>query len=81
MTILFEIVPEIPLKLIYNTNEGINYIRVLAPICLLHYIQAPLASTLQAMGKAKDALKGTIVGIILRASSLFIFSSLKIGAL
>lgn len=79
MTILFEIVPEIPLKLIYNTNEGINYIRVLAPICLLHYIQAPLASTLQAMGKAKDALKGTIVGIILRTSSLFIFSSLKIG--
>lgn len=79
MTLLFEIIPEIPLKLIYNTNEGITYIRVLAPICLLHYIQAPLSSTLQAMGKAKDALKGTIVGIILRTSSLFIFSNLKIG--
>lgn len=79
MTLLFEIIPDIPLKLIYNTNEGINYIRVLAPICLLHYIQAPLSSTLQAMGKAKDALKGTIVGIILRTSSLFLFSSLKIG--
>ena len=79
MTLLFEIIPDIPLKLIYNTNEGINYIRVLAPICLLHYIQAPLSSTLQAMGKAKDALKGTIVGIVLRTSSLFLFSSLKIG--
>ena len=79
MTLLFEIIPEIPLKLIYNTTEGINYIRVLAPICLLHYIQAPLSSTLQAMGKAKDALKGTLVGILLRTSALFIFSSLKIG--
>ena len=79
MTILFEIIPEVPLKLIYNTNEGINYIRVLAPICLLHYIQSPLSSTLQAMGKAKDALKGTLIGILLRTSALFIFSSLKIG--
>ena len=79
ITLLFEIIPEVPLKLIYNTNEGINYIRVLAPICLLHYIQAPLSSTLQAMGKAKDALKGTLIGIILRTSTLFIFSSLKIG--
>lgn len=79
VTILFEIIPQIPLKFIYNTTEGINYIKVLAPICLLHYIQAPLSSTLQAMGKAKDALKGTLVGIILRTSTLFIFSSLKIG--
>ncbi len=79
MTIIFELIPEIPLKLIYNTTEGINYIKVLAPICLLHYIQAPLSSTLQAMGKAKDAMKGTLIGIILRTSSLFIFSSLKIG--
>jgi len=79
VTILFETIPEIPLKLIYNTTEGINYIRVLAPVCLLHYIQAPLSSTLQAMGKAKDALKGTLVGILLRTSALFIFSSLKIG--
>jgi len=79
VTILFELIPEIPLKLIYNTIEGTNYIKVLAPICLLHYIQAPLSSTLQAMGKAKDALKGTLVGITLRTTALFIFSSLKIG--
>lgn len=79
ITLLFEIIPEVPLRLIYNTNEGINYIKVLAPICLLHYIQAPLSSTLQAMGKAKDALKGTLIGIILRTSSLFIFLCLKIG--
>ena len=79
VTLIFEIMPEIPLKLIYNTNEGITYIRVLAPICLLQYIQSPLASSLQAMGKAKEAMHSTLIGIIIRTSLLFILSSLKIG--
>ena len=42
VTILFLIAPAFFLKLIYNTTEGINYMLVLAPICLLQYIQAPL---------------------------------------
>lgn len=79
VTILFEIIPEIPLKLIYNTTEGVLYLRILAPICLLQYIQAPLASCLQAMGKAKEAMNSTLIGIIIRTSLLFILSSLKIG--
>lgn len=79
VTILFEVIPEIPLKLIYNTTKGITYIRFLAPICLLHYIQSPLASTLQAMGKATDAMIGTFVGIIIRLLILFTTSLLHIG--
>lgn len=79
VTLIFEFIPEMPLKLIYNTTEGITYTRVLAPICLLHYIQSPLSSTLQAMGKAKDAMKGTLVGILLRTSALFLFSAMRIG--
>ena len=71
-TLIFTLIPEIPLKLIYNTNEGINYIKVLAPICLLHYIQSPLTSTLQGMGEAKEAMKGTIVGMILRTIFLIL---------
>ena len=76
-TIIFITIPEIPLKIIYNTNEGINYIRFLAPICLLLYIQSNLASSLQAMGKAKDSLKGTTIGMITRLLGLFIFLNLK----
>lgn len=78
-TLIFMIVPEIPLKLIYNTIEGINYIKVLAPICILHYIQAPLTGCLQAMGKAKEAMEGTLIGMFLRTILLFIFSFFKIG--
>jgi len=78
-TILFELFPDIFLKLIYNTNEGITYLRVLAPIYLFHYIQSPLTSTLQAMGKAKKAMNGTLIGMFIRTISLFVFSSLNIG--
>lgn len=78
-TILFELFPEFLLKFIYNTSEGTEYIRVLAPICLLHYIQAPISSSLQAMGKANDSMKGTLYGMILRTIILSILCLLKIG--
>ena len=46
---------------------------------ILHYIQAPLTSTLQAMGKAGTAMTGTIIGVISRTILLFICSMMKIG--
>jgi len=79
VTIFFILFPALPLKLIYNTNQGINYIKIMAPIFLLHYIQSPISSSLQAMGKAKISMKGTLYGMILRTITLFIGSSLKIG--
>lgn len=71
-TLVFMFIPSLPLKLIYNTNLGINYIRFLAPICLLYYIQSPIVSSLQAMGKATCAMKGTLYGMILRIIVLFV---------
>lgn len=78
-TIIFELCPQILLKFIYNTNEGISYIKFLAPICLLHYIQAPISSSLQAMGKAKDGMMGTLLGMISRTIILMLLCYLKIG--
>ncbi len=78
-TIIILIIPSFLLKLIYNTTSGINYIRFMAPICLFHYIQAPLSSSLQAMGKAKVAMFGTLGAMIIRTVCLFIFSLLHIG--
>lgn len=72
VTIFFELFPSIPLKLIYNTNEGINYLRIIAPICLFYYIQSPVTSALQAMGKAKEAMLGTLEGMIIRTISLLV---------
>lgn len=71
-TVIFMLYPNFLLKLIYKTNLGVSYIRFLAPICLLYYIETPLVSSLQAMGKAKIAMKGTLYGMIIRLITLSI---------
>ena len=78
-TIFLELYPEIPMKIIYNTKEGITYLKILAPVALMHHIQSPLTASLQAMGKAKEAMKGTLEGTIIRTLSLLIFPLLNIG--
>ena len=51
----------------------------LAPFCLLQYIEAPLAFSLDAIGKSKDNMKATLYGTIVRTSLLFLLAFLKIG--
>ena len=79
ISLIFIFIPQIPLSIIYKTNLGINYIKVIAPFFLMHYIQAPLTSTLQAMGKSKCAMWGTLIGTILRSVILFVVSLFKVG--
>lgn len=79
VTLIFMFIPDIPLKLIYNTSQGLNYIPYIAPFFLLHYIQAPLTSSLSGMGYSKEAMKGTLYGGIIKILSLIIFSLCKIG--
>ena len=71
-TIIFMTIPEFLLKFIYNTNMGVNYIRVICPFFLLHYIQGPLTSYLQAINKADAAMRGTLVGAIIKNILLLI---------
>lgn len=78
-TLIFELVPDIPMRLIYNTTVGIDYLKVLAPIALLHYVQAPLTASLQAMGKAKEAMHGTLIGTIIRTITLLVLCFSHIG--
>ena len=78
-TILFLLFPNFFINLIYNTTEGIEYIRFLAPVFLLHYLETPLASSLQAMGKAKETFNISLKTTIIRSISLFILLFFKIG--
>lgn len=78
-TLVFILIPSIPLKLVYNTSLGLEYIPYIAPFFILHYIQAPLTSSLNGMGYSKEAMKGTLYGGIIKILSLIIFSLCKIG--
>ena len=71
-TSIFVLFPKELLKFIYNTSLGVNYVRILAPLFLVHYIQAPLTSYLQAVNKAKEAMMGTLVGAIIKNILLII---------
>lgn len=79
VTIILLFKGDLLLKLIYHTNLGTNYLKILAPVCLLQYIQAPLSTTLDALNKSKTNLVSTILGTTIRTISLIIFSYLKIG--
>ena len=78
-SIILFLFPEFFLTTIYNTTEGASYIKFLAPICILQYLESPLAACLDAMGLTKLGLKATIIGTLIRTISLLIFSLLKIG--
>lgn len=64
---------------IYHTYEGLNYIKILAPIFPLFYIEAILISFLQAINKAHITMKITITGVILKLVVLAITSLIHIG--
>ena len=78
-TLLFMFIPEFFLNLIYNTNEGVNYIKIIAPIFILHYIQGPLTTSMQGMGLAKEAMMGTLMGSVIKTILLFVLSLFGIG--
>lgn len=67
------------LNIIYSTDLGLNYIKVLAPIFPLFYIEAILISFLQALDKANITMKITIIGVIIKLITLSITSLIHIG--
>ena len=78
-TILFMTIPDFFLKLIYNTNKGSLFIRIIAPFFLLFYIQGPLTTCMQAMNMAREAMNGTLIGALIKTVLLFFLSYLHIG--
>lgn len=78
-TIFLMIFPKYCMKLIYDTYEGVNYIRVLAPFFLLYYIQGPLVAVMQALNKSKDAFNSTLIGIIIKIFLMIVLSYFHIG--
>ena len=67
------------LHLIYNTNEGSNYIAALSMFFILYYLEAPLSSILQALNYSKFCMKTTTVGVIIKLGLMFILTLFKIG--
>ena len=77
-TLVFIFTKEL-LLFIFNTTSGINYIKFLAPFFVFLYLEGPLQSTLQALNYAKYTMLVTILTTIIKLTTLFLLSLLKIG--
>ena len=71
------------LKLLYNTNKGINYIKLLTPFFFLYYLEGPLASILTAINKIKTCTIISVTGIIIKTTltAILCLLNLKIYSL
>lgn len=78
-TMIIMLKGSILLKLIYDTNKGLNYLLFIAPIFLLHYLEHPLLSALQAMKSAKTNLFISIINLIIRTVIFFYLLKLNLG--
>ncbi len=79
ITIPLTIYPNFFLNLLYKTTEGANYMRLLAPICLLEYIQSPISFSIEAIGKSKINFYASIISVASRTIILIILSNFKLG--
>ncbi len=70
-TLVFLEYPKEMMHLFYGTTAGSKYLQIMAPFFILHYIQHPLTTILQVMGKAKDAMYTTLIGGILKLLIIF----------
>lgn len=79
ITIPLTIYPNFFLNFLYKTTEGANYMRLLAPICLLEYIQSPISFSIEAIGKSKINFYASIISVASRTIILIILSNFKLG--
>ena len=67
------------LSTLYNTTKGSEYIEILAPFFVLFYLEGPLQSVLQAIGKAKTSMFITMTAVTVKLATMSVLSLCHIG--
>ncbi|MFV0274710.1 MAG: oligosaccharide flippase family protein [Bacilli bacterium] len=70
VSILFTLLPDFFLNLVYNQNRGSIYLIITAPIFILHYIQSNLTTFMHAADLSKKTMKITLYSSILKLVSI-----------
>jgi stage V sporulation protein B len=79
-TVIIYVLAEPLSYLVFNDKGVADILRMMAPFALFLYFQGPLAATLQALDKAKKALRNTIIGAVLKVVTVvFLASQPEIG--
>lgn len=59
------------MELMYGTNSGAIFIKIMAPFFIFYYFQAPLQATLQALDLARAAMINSIIGSAIKLGVIF----------
>lgn len=61
--------------LIYGNEEAGHLMQLMAPFTLLWYLQGPFAAVLQGLDRAKEAMRNSILGALVKSALIFILGS------
>ncbi len=78
ISILLFIFPSEYMNLLFATKEGTSYIKMYVFIFLIHYLQAPGISIIQAIGKSSVVFKISTCFNLLRLVLIFVFANIKL---
>lgn len=67
------------LKVIYDTNDGTNYLKLLTLFFPLFYLEGPLVSVLQGLNYSKYTMQTTLIGCLIKLFSMAIISIFSVG--
>lgn len=73
-TLIFYFLPELCLKILYNTTSGANYLKYMAIPFTLFYLQTPLSALLQALNRNKQMFIISIIECTLEIILVFVLS-------
>jgi len=63
------------MEVMYGSTSGAQFIKLMAPFFLLHYCQAPLQATLQALNLARAAMINSLIGAVVKTAVIFLLAS------
>ncbi|MEH7123989.1 stage V sporulation protein B [Bacillus sp. JJ1773] len=74
VVVLFVLSDEL-MKVMYGSNSGAQFIKLMAPFIIFYYYQGPLQATLQALNLARAAMINSLIGAIIKTAVIFILAS------
>lgn len=80
--LIFFFFPQTLMNILYETNEGYEYVKFLAFPFIIYYVEAPIAASMHALNLTTKAFYSTTISCVIRLLILLIFTkTLGINAL
>ncbi|MBY0123921.1 stage V sporulation protein B [Bacillus sp. S/N-304-OC-R1] len=73
--VILYVLSEELMSVMYGSNSGAQFIKLMAPFFIFYYYQGPLQATLQALNLARAAMINSLIGAVVKTAVIFILAS------